>query len=874
MKNNFKYDKLTPMLKHYVDVKNDFKDAILLYRVGDFYEAFFDDAIITSKALSLTLTGKECGHEKKAPMCGVPHHVIDNYAFKLVKQGYKVALCDQVEDPKEAKGLVKRAITRVITPGTITDMESLDNRKNNYLLSIFQNDYGLSISYCDISTGRLVSFEIKGLSSSIGKKAIDQIEKINPSEILINSDFNDQSLKRYFLDEEIFVNYIQNPKDYMNRASLIRDHLGDDNLKKIENMRLSILSLANLLDYIYKYHKDNLVHINNIEIIEINDYMELEASTRKNLELSKNLNNNTKENLLLSIIDKADTVMGSRMISEYLERPLIDKRKIERRLDIVEVLFNDRILASNISNLLSDVYDLERLIAKISYKRANGRDFISLKNSIANIPKLKDILRSYSDTNISNIGENIPDVSDIFDLIDKTIVEDPPIAISEGGIIKDSYNDELDKLKESSSSAQSALIEYENKEREKTGIKNYKIVFNKNNGYSIEITKSNIDKVPDSYVRKQTLKNQERYTTEKLEEISSLILGGKDKINDLEYKIFQDIREKVLRNTIKLQALAKILATVDTLNTFAKISLENSYVRPVIREDNIIKIKDGRHPVIERNLKENEFIPNDTDIGEENNLIQIITGPNMAGKSTYMRQMAIIIILAQMGCFVPASLAEISICDQVFTRIGASDNISKGESTFMLEMNEVSSILKNSTEQSFVILDEVGRGTSSDDGLSIAMAIVEYLSKMKKVKTVFATHFHELTVLENELDNVKNLKIEILEENNNLVFLRKISEGKSDRSYGIEVAKLSGLPDEIINNAKIIMDKLSTDDFYDLDKKKEISTSLEEISNQKLEEIKKEAANIDINNLTPMEAINSLSNLLDKIGELWWLYLN
>lgn len=872
MKNNFKYDKLTPMLKHYVDVKNDFKDAILLYRVGDFYETFFDDAIITSKALSLTLTGKECGHEKKAPMCGVPHHVIDNYAFKLVKQGYKVALCDQVEDPKEAKGLVKRAITRVITPGTITDMESLDNRKNNYLLSIFQNEYGLAISYCDISTGKLVSFEIKGLSSSIGKKAIDQIEKINPSEILINSDFNDESLRRYFLDEEIFVNYIQNPKYYMNSADLIRDHLGDDNLKKIKNMRLSILSLANLLDYIYKYHKDNLVHINNIDILEINDYMELEASTSKNLELSKNLNNNTKENSLLSIIDKADTVMGSRMISEYLERPLIDKGKIERRLDIVEVLFNDRILANNISNLLSDVYDLERLIAKISYRRANGRDFISLKNSIANIPQLKEMLISYEDTNISNIGENIPEVSDIFNLIDKAILEDPPIAISEGGIIKESFNDELDKLKESSANAQNSLIKYENEEKEKTGIKNYKIIFNKNNGYSIEITKSNLDKVPASYVRKQTLKNQERYTTEKLEEISSLILGGKDKINDLEYKIFQDIREKVLKNTIKLQALAKILATIDTLNTFAKISLENSYVRPKIREDNIIKIKDGRHPVIERNLKENEFIPNDTDIGEDDNLIQIITGPNMAGKSTYMRQMAIIIILAQMGCFVPATFAEISICDQVFTRIGASDNISKGESTFMLEMNEVSNILKNATEHSFVILDEVGRGTSSDDGLSIAMAIVEYLSKNKRVKTVFATHFHELTVLENELANVKNLRIEILEENNNLVFLRKISEGKSDRSYGIEVAKLSGLPDEIIDNAKVIMDKLSTDDFYDLDKKKEISTSMEEISKQKLEEVKKEASNIDINNLTPMEAINSLSNLLNKIGELWWLY--
>ena len=868
MKNNFNYDKLTPMLKHYVDVKDDFKDSILLYRVGDFYETFFDDAIITSKVLSLTLTGKECGHNKKAPMCGVPHHVIDNYAYKLVKHGYKVALCDQVEDPKEAKGLVKRAITRVITPGTITDMESLNKKENNYLLSLFQNKYGLSLSYCDISTGKLVTLEIRGMSSSIGRRAIDQIEKINPSEILINSDYDDNVLKSYFNDNEVFVNYIQNPKDYKSRAKLIEDHLGIDNLKKISDLRLSIISLANLIDYIYKYHKDNLTHINNIEILEINNYMQLEASTRKNLELHRNLNNNAKENSLLSILDNADTVMGSRMINEYLERPLIDKVQIEKRLDIVETLLNDSILSTNISNYLSDIYDLERLVAKISYKRANARDLISIKNSIYNIPKLKEILVNHDDQNIKNIGINIPDIDSIYDLIDRSIVSEPPIAITEGGMIRKGYDNSLDELKELSSSAQSKLIEYENSEKEATGIKNYKIVYNKNNGYSIEITKSNLDKVPSSYVRKQTLKNQERYTTETLEEISELILGGKDKINNLEYEIFKKVRDEILKNTIKLQALAKMIANIDTLNTFAKIARDNAYVRPEIRTDNLIKIKDGRHPVIENNLNENEFIPNDTDIGEVDNLIQIITGPNMAGKSTYMRQMAIIIILAQMGSFVPATSAQISICDQVFTRIGASDNISKGESTFMLEMNEVSSILKNSTGNSFVILDEVGRGTSSDDGLSIAMAIVEYLSKKKKVKTVFATHFHELTIMENELENVKNLKIEILEENNNLVFLRKIKEGKSDRSYGIEVAKLSGLPDEVIENAKLIMDKLGSEDVFDTDKKAGVSESITEISDNKIRELKKDASIVDVNNLTPIEAMNELNKLLIKIGEL------
>lgn len=869
MTSKFKYEKLTPMLRHYVDIKNDFKDSLLLYRVGDFYETFFDDAIITAKVLSLTLTGKECGHEDRAPMCGVPHHVIDTYVNRLVKKGYKVALCDQIEDPKEAKGLVKRAITRVITPGTLTDIESLENKENNFLLSIFENEYGLAMAYCDISTGKLVGLEIKTLSQSIGKKAIDQIEKINPSEIILNSNFSNEDIKKYLnLNNQIFVNYIDFTNDFDNRVKNIYQYLGKKNLEKIEDKRLMIIASSNLLDYIYKYYEERLDHINNIEILKINEFMEIEANTRKNLELTRNLNSNTNENSLINILDQADTVMGSRMIHEWLERPLIDKEKINRRLDLVDGFYKDDILSRNVSNILDNVYDLERILAKISYKRANARDLISLKNSLRDIPKLKITLLESSNKLIKNLGENLPDIEDIYKLIEKAIIDEPPINITEGGIIKDSYDESLDELKKASDNAENRLISYENEQRELTGIKNLKIIYNKNNGYSIEVTKSNIDKVDKSYIRKQTLKNQERYTTEELEKISSIILNGKEKINSLEYEIFNKVIKKILDSTLRLQSLSKMIANIDSLNSFAKIAQKNSYVRPNITDNDEIIIKDGRHPVIEANLAENEFIANDTNIGQEDNLIQIITGPNMAGKSTYMRQMALIIIMAQIGSFVPATNANIGICDKIFTRIGASDNISKGESTFMLEMNEVSNIIKNSTGKSFVILDEVGRGTSSDDGLSIAMALVEYLSKHKKVKTVFATHFHELTILENELSNVKNLKIEILEENNNLVFLRKIKKGKSDRSYGIEVAKLSGLPDEILDNAKNIMEKLSNDDFFEVNKTKEIKNSLEDIKDKKIKELKELSDMIVINELTPLEAMNKLNILIEKIGAM------
>lgn len=869
MNSDFKYDKLTPMLRHYVDVKNDFKDSLLLYRVGDFYEAFFDDAITISKNLQLALTGKECGHDKRAPMCGVPHHVIDTYINKLVQNGFKVALCDQVEDPKKAKGLVKRAITRVISPGTIVDLESLDKKENNFLLSIFENKFGIGACFSDISTGKLMAFEIKNNPSISANKLIDEIEKISPSEIIINSNLSNKKVLNYLnLNKNILINKIEDSKDYEKLSQNVYTNLGMKNFKKVENLRISLIAISNLLDYIYSYHKEKLAHINDIEILDISSYLQLDANTRRNLELHTNIDKKGKENSLFKLIDKADTVMGSRLLNEWLERPLIEKEKIDKRLDLVEFFFLNPDLSNKVSYFLDDIFDLERIIGKISYQRANARDFISLKTSIRNIPEFKRFLQGLDNKDIVSFSKNIPDVSNIYNILDKAIVNDPPILITEGGIIKEGFNDDLDKLKESSLSAENDLLLYENEEKEKTGINKLKINYNKNNGYSIEITKSNLHLVPENYIRKQTLKNQERYTTERLEELSNLILGSSDKINSLEYEIFGEIRDFILSQAKTLQYLSKLIAIIDSLNALSKLARENNYTKPKITKDNIIKIKDGRHPVIEKKLKENEFISNDTDIGEDNNLIQIITGPNMAGKSTYMRQMALIIILAQMGSFVPCTEASISICDKVFTRIGASDNISKGESTFMLEMNEVSNILKNSTDKSFIILDEVGRGTSSDDGLSIAMSLVDYLSKKKRAKTVFATHFHELTILENKLDNVINLKIDILEENDNLVFLRKISRGKSDRSYGIEVARMSGLPEEIIENAKVFMNKLDQSDEIFKDSHKIVKSSIDDIKDIEIEKIKNFSDSININELTPLEAINILNNLIGKIKEI------
>lgn len=601
MDQEFKYEKLTPMLRHYIDVKNDFKDSLLLYRVGDFYEAFFTDAITISKTLQLALTGKECGHDKRAPMCGVPHHVIDTYINKLVKNGYKVALCDQVEDPKKAKGLVKRAITRVISPGTVVDLESLDKKDNNFLLSIFENKFGIGACFADISTGKLMTFEIKSDKNSSANKLINEIEKISPSEIIINSNFSNKKVLEYLdLNKEILINKIDETNNYKSLSENVFKHLGDKNFEKVKNLRISLIAISNLLDYIYRYHKNNLAHLNEIEILEISSYMQLDANTRRNLELHTNIDKKGKENSLFKLIDKADTVMGSRLLNEWLERPLIDKEKIEKRLDLVEYFYLNTDISHKITFYLDDIYDLERIIGKISYQRANARDFISLKTSLRNIPEFKKYLSKLDNKDIVSFSKNIPDVSNIYEILDKSIINDPPIVITEGGIIKEGFNDDLDKLKESSISAEKDLINYEKDEKEKTGISKLKINYNKNNGYSIEVTKANTHLVPDYYIRKQTLKNQERYTTEKLEELSNLILGSSDKINELEYKIFGEIREFILDNTKKLQYLSKLISIIDSLNSLAKLALENNYKKPKITTDNIIKIKDGRHPVIEK----------------------------------------------------------------------------------------------------------------------------------------------------------------------------------------------------------------------------------------------------------------------------------
>ncbi|MCI5839502.1 MAG: DNA mismatch repair protein MutS [Peptoniphilaceae bacterium] len=867
----FNYEDLTPMFRHYVDIKKEYEDYLLFYRVGDFYESFFDDAIKISKQLQLTLTSKASGAEKKAPMCGVPYHSVDNYITRLVKNGFKVAMCDQVEDPKQAKGLVKREVTRIITPGTITDIEYLNNKENNFLLSIYISKNGISCSYSDVTTGIVETFELRGEENYISKLLIDQIEKINPSEIILNKNFKNDLLKLYIKKStKLSISYIEDDKRSLDlKRHTIKNYLGEKSIINIYNLNLSINSCVNLLDYIYKFHKKNLVHFKEIKVVYIDEFMQLDFNTRKNLELFNNLNDNSKKNSVLDIIDMTNTPMGSRMLHSRLERPLLDKSKIDKRLDLVDFFYKNRTFSNKITDFLDDIYDIERLSSKISYGRMNARDFLSLKNSIENIPNLKKILISSDDNNIKKLGQNIEDLDKIYTLINNSIVEDPPILITDGGIIKDGFSKELDELKFKSEKAKEDLLRYEQEQINITGIKNLKIKYNKINGYSIEITKSYIQKVPDNYIRKQTLKNQERYTTSFLEELSSLILGGKELIDKKEYEIFMNVRDEILNNIKKIQSVSNIISILDVINSLAKVAFINRYTKPIINDDNIICIKKGRHPIIEQMLNENEFISNDTNIGQKDNLIQIITGPNMAGKSTYMRQTAIIIILAQIGSFVPADYAKISICDKVFTRIGAGDNISKGESTFMLEMKEVANILNNATEKSFVILDEVGRGTSTDDGLSIAISLVEYISKTLKTKTVFATHFHELTSLEKKFQNVKNLKIDIKEENGELVFLRKITSGSSDRSYGIEVAKMAGIPDEIIESAKNIIeyiDENNEKNFEDLNFSNIRKNDY--IYKEKIDYLKKEVSKIDINNLTPLESINELYNLFERIKNI------
>lgn len=858
------------MMQQYVEIKEKNPNTILFFRLGDFYEMFFDDALTASRELEIVLTKRDCGGGEKCPMCGIPHHVADVYISKLVSKGYKVAICEQLEDPKKAKKLVKRDIVQVVTPGTIIDSASLDSSDNNYLMSVSIDKNIIGISYVDINAGLIKFTEINYKNNEEALKIIEnEIAKIAPSEIIFNDNFFNEANIKPKLETSFGLVLTEVEKyDFNKYVEIINKKLEIDILKEYKNKTGAILSLGSLLDYIYDYQEEELVHLKKINYYEINDYLDLDSHTIVNLELQKNLFSNTKKGSLFSVLDKTKTSMGSRLLHNYIERPLMDKEKILYRQNIVEGIFSDSIMQSKLTEQLKDIYDLERITGKLSYGKANGRDLNALKYSIEKIPKIKEILLNNKCIELKKLAEKLDDLEDIYNLIDKSIVDEPPVNITEGGLIKEGFDKDLDKIRNDRIIGKEKLVQYEIDEREKTGIKNLKIVYNKNLGYFLNVTKSNIKNVPENYVRKQTLTNSERYTTIELEKIQNMILGSESEIFDKEYEIFNEIRKTILENIVRIQKTSEVIAKIDVSNSLAIVALENNYIRPEINNFGLIEIFEGRHPVVEKSMDDIDFISNNTLIGSGNDDIQIITGPNMSGKSTYLRQIALIVIMAQIGSFVPATRANISIVDKIFTRIGASDNLYKGESTFMVEMNEMSNIIKNSTKNSLLILDEVGRGTSTYDGLSIAWSILEYISKNIKAKTLFATHYHELTDLENELDNVINMKVEIEEYNNEVIFLRKVVRGFADKSYGIEVARLAGMPKELTDRANAILKSIESKNNHekiDLDKVNSFQIGFEDV---KYDNFIKEIEEIDINLLSPMDAFSKLDELINKARNL------
>ncbi|CEN25548.1 DNA mismatch repair protein MutS [[Clostridium] sordellii] len=797
-------NKLTPMMRQYFEVKDRYRDCIMFFRLGDFYEMFFEDAIVASKTLEIALTGRECGMEERAPMCGIPFHSSQNYISKLVENGYKVAICEQVEDVNASKGIVKRDVVRVITPGTVLEGSLLENKKNNYLLAVYTKDNKIGISYTDISTGEVNSTHLNE------DKLVEEIAKIHPTEIIANdiktldkirtiaslsNIYINENFDESYLDSKILTEYFE--KDYL--SSL-----------KLDDSELISSSLCIILNYIYNTQKQVTSNINSINIYNSQEYMVLDMFTRNNLELTATIRGNSKKGSLLHVLDKTSTAMGGRMLRKYVEEPLVNKNRIEKRLNVIEELKEDFMLREDLIDILKNVYDIERICGKIAFEKVTPKEMIHLKNSIEKLPKLKDTINLSSAQILKNYINNMDDLNDIYSLIDSAILEEPSITIKDGNIIKSEFNDELNSLRDISKNGAFMIKEIENREKEKTGVKSLKIGFNKVFGYYIEITKANLAnaKIDDSYVRKQTLSNAERYITSELKEIEDKILNAEDKIKSLEYEIFVEIRNNIYDNIDRIQSVAKIIANVDVFVSLATVAYINNYVKPRINEQNKLDIKNGRHPVVESIVGEENFVPNDTYLNQGENIINIITGPNMAGKSTYMRQTAVIALMAHIGSFVPAEYANIPILDRIFTRVGASDDLAQGQSTFMVEMTEVSQILKNATDKSLVILDEIGRGTSTYDGISLAWSIVEYIQANIKCKTLFATHYHELVELEDEFSDVKNYSVAVKENNDGIVFLRKIIEGGADKSYGIYVAELAKLPEKVIYRSREILKDL------------------------------------------------------------------
>ena len=810
---NMDRSKLTPMMRQYFEVKDRYKDCIMFFRLGDFYEMFFEDAIVASKTLEIALTGRECGMSERAPMCGIPFHSSQNYISKLVENGYKVAICEQVEDVNASKGIVKRDVVRVITPGTVLEGSLLENKKNNYLLAMYTENNKIGLAYTDISTGEVNATYLDE------SKLIEELAKIHPTEIICNDSNtidkirNLASLSHIYINENFDEKYLDN--------NILNKYFNEEYLSnlKLDNEGLIKQGLCIILNYIYNTQKQVTSNINNINIYNSNEYMVLDMFTRNNLELTSTIRGNAKKGSLLHVLDKTSTAMGGRLLRKYVEEPLVNKSTIEKRLNVIEEIKADFMLREDLIDILKNVYDIERICGKIAFEKVTPKEMIHLKNSIEKLPILKNTINSSNANILKEYISNMDDLSDIYSLIDQAILEEPSITIKDGNIIKSEFNDELHSLRDISKNGAFMIKEIENREKEKTGVKSLKVGFNKVFGYYIEITKANLASanVDDSYIRKQTLSNAERFITSELKEIEDKILNAEDKIKNLEYEIFVNIRDNIYKNIDRIQSVAKIIANIDVFVSLATVAYVNNYVKPIINEDNKLDIKDGRHPVVESIVGEENFVPNDTYLNSSENIINIITGPNMAGKSTYMRQTAIIALMAHIGSFVPASYANIPILDRIFTRVGASDDLAQGQSTFMVEMTEVSQILKNATDKSLVILDEIGRGTSTYDGISLAWSIVEYIQKNIKCKTLFATHYHELVELENEFKDVKNYSVEVRENSDGIVFLRKIIEGGADKSYGIYVAELAKLPNEVIERSKHILKDLEKNHIqYDL----------------------------------------------------------
>ena len=879
---------LTPMMKQYMQTKEEYKDCILFYRLGDFYEMFFDDALTASKELEITLTGKNCGLEERAPMCGIPYHAVDSYLNRLVSKGYKVAICEQVEDPKTAKGIVKREVIRVVTPGTNLDTQGLDETKNNYIMCIvyMADRYGLSVA--DVTTGEYLVTELDSQT-----KLMDELYKFMPSEIVCNEAFYMSGLDLDDLKNRLHMAIYSLEAWYFDDA-LCRETLQEHfKVASLEGIGLSdyecgMIASGALLKYLEETQKNSLSHMSRLTRYATGNYMVLDSATRRNLELVETLREKQKRGSLLWVLDKTKTAMGARTLRKYVEQPLIDKKSIVKRLDAVAELKDNAICREEIREYLNPVYDLERLVGKITYQSANPRDLIAFQSSLSMLPSVKCILKDMESDLLKEIYEELDPLEELCDLVGRAIQEEPPLAMKEGGIIKDGYNEEVDRLRKAKSEGKNWLADLETKEREKTGIKNLRIRYNKVFGYYLEVTNSFKDLVPDYYTRKQTLANAERYIIPELKELEDTILGAEDKLCALEYELYCEVRNTIAAELTRIQRTAKAVAKLDVIASLALVAERNNYVRPKINEKGVIDIRDGRHPVVEKMIPNDMFIANDTYLDDKKQRISIITGPNMAGKSTYMRQAALIVLMAQLGSFVPASSANIGLVDRIFTRVGASDDLASGQSTFMVEMNEVANILRNATSKSLLILDEIGRGTSTFDGLSIAWAVVEYISNSKLLgaKTLFATHYHELTELEGKISNVNNYCIAVKEKGDDIVFLRKIVKGGADKSYGIQVAKLAGVPDPVINRAKEIVEELVTADITGKVKdiavqgsetKKKTQKKLDEVDLTQMslfdtvkdDDVLNELKELDISHMTPMDAMNKLYQLQNKLRNRW-----